>query len=96
MNNPFQQLQERASGSLMAQGLSQAAGLMQAMQNPVAALFGQAMQNSDPRLQEVFKYAQQYGGDFEAAFYALAKEKGVNPEDVLNQARKQMTNFNMK
>ena len=86
MINPFQQLQERANGNTMAQGLSQAAGLMQAMRNPVAAVFGQSMRNSDPRLKQVIEYAQKFGGNFEAAFYALAKEKGVNPDDVLNQA----------
>jgi hypothetical protein len=44
----------------------------------------------------VLEYAQKFGGNFEAAFYALAKEKGVNPEEVLNQARNEMTKFNMK
>jgi hypothetical protein len=52
------------------------------------------MRNSDPRLKQVIEYAQKFGGNFEAAFYALAKEKGVDPDDVLNQARKQMAGFN--
>ena len=74
----------------MAQGLSQATGMFQAMQNPLGTTFGQAMQSLDPRLQEVFKYAQQYGGNFEQAFYALAKEKNKDPDSVLNQARQLM------
>ena len=65
--------------------------MFQAMQNPVAAMFGQAMQNSNPQLQEVFKYAQQFGGNFEQAFYALAKEKGVDPQQVLAEARSMMS-----
>lgn len=91
MNNPFQQMQQRVNGNQMAQGFSQAAGMFQAMQNPVATMFGQAMQNIDPRLQEVYKYALKFGGNFEQAFYALAKEKGRDAQEVLSEARKYLS-----
>ena len=64
--------------------------MVQVMQNPVAAMFGQAMQNLDRRLQEVMNYAQRFGGNYEAAFYALAKEKGEDPNKIIAQAREMM------
>lgn len=65
---------------------------MQAMQNPMPAMFSQAMQNN-PQLAEVFKYAQQFGGNFEQAFYHYAQENGITQErvnEVLAQAKQMM------
>lgn len=39
--------------------------------------------NQNPNLNQVLNYVQQNGGDPKAAFYAMAKEKGVNPDDVI-------------
>lgn len=48
--------------------------------NPMGAL----LQN-DPRMKDVYSFINQNGGDPKAAFYALAKQKGYDPQEVLNQ-----------
>lgn len=62
--------------------------MMQVLQNPM-----QMIQNSNPQLAEVFKYAQQFGGNFEQAFYNYVKENGISDEranQVLAQAKQMM------
>lgn len=43
--------------------------------------------NSNPKIRDIMKMVQRYGNNPKDAFYALAKEKGVNPDDVLNALR---------
>ena len=45
------------------------------------------MAQSNPQLQQVMQYIQENGGDAKTAFYNLAKQKGVDPNDILNQVR---------
>ena len=52
-------------------------------QNPMAMVQNMAAQN--PQVQQAIRMA---GGDPRAAFYNLAQQKGVNPDDVLNMLRK--------
>ena len=44
------------------------------------------MQNT-PAMKQVNEYIKANGGDAQAAFYKLAKEKGVDPQEILNQIR---------
>ena len=47
------------------------------------------MQNT-PAMKQVNEYkvyVKANGGDAQAAFYKLAKEKGVDPQEILNQIR---------
>lgn len=53
--------------------------------NPQALMQSLAMQN--PQMKQVMDYVQQSGGDPKQAFYKMAQEKGVNPEDVLNMLK---------
>ena len=71
-----------------SQGVSQIKNLMTAIkmaQNPQMALQQLAAQN--PKLNEVMKIVEENGGDAKAAFYKMAKEKGVDPNDILAQLR---------
>ena len=52
-----------------------------ALQNPQAAI--QQM----PQLREAMEFVKQTGGSPEQAFYALARQKGVDPESILSQLR---------
>lgn len=45
------------------------------------------MMGQNPQIKQVMDYVNANGGDPQAAFYKLAEEKGVNPDDVLNQLR---------
>lgn len=44
-----------------------------------------ALLQNDPRMKDVYSFINQNGGDPKAAFYALAKQKGYDPQEVLNQ-----------
>lgn len=41
----------------------------------------------NPKFGEVVKYINQNGGSAKAAFYNMAAEKGVDPEDILRTLR---------
>ena len=45
--------------------------------------------NNNPQIKQVMDYIRQNGNDPKQAFYNLAKEKGVDPNEVL----KQVNNF---
>ena len=45
------------------------------------------MMNSNPRMKQVMDYINANGGDAKAAFYKMAEEKGVDPEEILSQLR---------
>ena len=54
-------------------------------QNP-QALLNQMAQNN-PQLKNAMDIARQYGNDPQRAFYELARQKGVNPDDVLKMLK---------
>lgn len=53
--------------------------------NPNAML--NSMMQSNPQLRQVFDIINQNGGDPRTAFYKLAEQKGVDPEEVLKMLR---------
>lgn len=59
--------------------------MVKSANNPQAAI-NQMLQN-DKRMQQVMQYVNQNGGDPKAAFYKLANEKGVDPNDILSKLR---------
>ena len=67
------------------QTLSQMVEMVWAAQNPNEAINQLAANN--PQLKEVIQYVNQNGGNAKAAFYKLAQERGVNPDDILNQLK---------
>ena len=69
----------------MAQSLKGMLSQVQAAQNP------QAMMNQllarNPQLNQVLSFVQKCGGDPQKAFYALAEQKGVDPDEILSMLR---------
>lgn len=59
--------------------------MVKSARNPQAML-SQMMQNN-PQYQNVMNYVNANGGDPQKAFYAMAKEKGINPEEILSQLK---------
>lgn len=55
--------------------------MFQAASNPQA--FIQQMMANNPKATDALNLIQQHGGDAKAAFYALAKQKGIDPEEFL-------------
>ena len=57
----------------------------------------QQMMESDLRIKQVMDLVNQNGGDPKALFYQLAQQRGINPDEFLNQVRSQYNGFmNMK
>jgi hypothetical protein len=66
---------------------------MRGTQNPMAVI-GQ-MASGDERMQQVMNTIQQNGG-LQQAVYAEARNRNLNPDDALSQARQILQTFNMK
>lgn len=77
--------------SRMMPGMNNIMGMMQMMKNasnPMAAM--QQMMGNNPQMQQVMQVVQQHGGDAKGAFYAMAQQQGVNPDEILSQVRQMM------
>ena len=44
----------------------------------------QMMMQKNPGMQQALSYIQQHGNDPKTAFESLAKEKGLDPEEIMN------------
>lgn len=60
-------------------------GMVKAAQNPQAML-NQLMMNN-PNMKQVMDIVNQYGGDSMKAFYAVAEQNGINPQDILDMLK---------
>ena len=56
--------------------------MVQTANNPTAML--QAIAAKNPQMQQAIDFINQCGGDPQKAFYALAEQKGVDPNEILN------------
>lgn len=65
--------------------------IKQMMQMLRSASDPQAMLNqliqTNPNVREVMNIVKQHGNDPKRAFYALAEQKGINPQSVLEQLK---------
>lgn len=69
-------------------GLGQIKNMMNIVKsagNPQAML--SQMMQSNPQIKQAMNIVSQYGGDPKQAFYALAQQKGVNPDEILNMLK---------
>lgn len=57
-------------------------GMLQSSNNPEAML--QYLMTSNPRFKEVMNLVRANGGTPKDAFYALAKQKGINPDEIIS------------
>lgn len=62
--------------------IRQMMGAVRAAQNPMAAL--QQMAGNNPQIQQALQLVQQSGGNAQAAFEKLAREKGLDPKQILS------------
>lgn len=77
------QAQNAQSGNM--QSLRQMANVVRNSRNPQMMLMELAQSN--PQMKQAIEYIGQNGGNAKEAFYALAKQKGVNPDTILNMFR---------
>ena len=59
--------------------------MVNAAQNPQAMM--NQLLTSNPNLKQVMDVINQHGGDPKQAFYALAEQKGVDPNEILNMLK---------
>lgn len=84
MQNPILQ----ALRSSQPNNLSQIKNMMNMVKsagNPQAML--QSMMQSNPQIKQVMDIVNKSGGDPKTAFYKMAEEKGVDPEEILAMLR---------
>lgn len=60
--------------------------LLKASKNPSAMM--QSLAATNPQMRSVMEMVNRHGGDARAAFYDLAKQKGVDPNEVLSYLQK--------
>lgn len=47
----------------------------------------QSMAQTNPMIKEAMDYVQSNGGDMKSAFYKLAEQRGIDPNNILNMIR---------
>jgi hypothetical protein len=65
--------------------IAQVAGAIKAARDPMAAV--SQMAQSDPRMKQVADVINHNGGNVQQAVYALARQKGIDVNEVLKQAQ---------
>ena len=75
-------LQQLNGGLRIPPQIRQMIGMLKSSGNPQAMLMQLAQTN--PNMKQVMEIVQQYGGDAEKAFYAVAQQKGIDPQQILN------------
>ena len=53
---------------------------------------GMLMGQNNPQMKQVMDYIQSCGGDAKQAFFNLAKQKGVDPNAIIGQAKSMLNN----
>ena len=79
------QMLGQSQTTMPIQQIRQMIGTIRNMKNPQAML--EQMMQSNPQIQQAMNYINQNGGNAKDAFYALARQKGVDPESVLKMFR---------
>ena len=75
-------LQQLAKNSPMMGQIKQMMSAVRMAQNPQAALSQLAANN--PSMKRVMDIVNQYGGDANKAFLAVAEQNGINPQEIMN------------
>lgn len=81
MANPFKQNSPKPIGNLAP--LKNMINMLNATQNPQAAL--QMLAQKNPQMAQVMNLVG--GRNPQEVFYELCRQKGVNPDDILNQLK---------
>lgn len=86
MQNPMLQvLKNTAPVNNNLNQIKQMMNMVQSSRNPQMML--QSIAQSNPQMKQVMDIVNKSGGNPRAAFYKMAKEKGVDPEQVLSMLR---------
>ena len=78
-------LQQLARSNPMMGQIKQMMTMLRTAQNPTAMLNQMVMSN--PQLKQVMDIVQQHGGDSMKAFHAVAKQNGIDPNEILDMLK---------
>ena len=78
-------LQQLTRANPMMQNIRQMMTMLNSSQNP-QMMINQMMSNN-PQMKQVMDFVNQCGGDPKTAFYKLAEQKGVDPQEVLDMLK---------
>lgn len=82
MQNPIlNRMNNNALNNLSNSKFASMIQMLKGANNPMGMMNNLLTQN--PKMKQVLEQAQQYGNSPKEAFYKLAQEKGVNPEEFL-------------
>ena len=81
MQNPVLQALKSQPNNNLSQ-IKSMMNMVRSAGNPQAML--QSMIQTNPQMRQVMNIVNQSGGDPRAAFYRLAQEKGVDPQQILD------------
>ena len=85
MQNPMLQALKSSPINNNLNQIKQMMNMVKSAGNPQAML--QSMAQSNPQMKQVLNFIGQSGGDPKTAFYKMAEEKGVDPEEILSMLR---------
>ena len=83
MNSLYSQLNRNVPGP--SSNTQQLINMLKSARNPKMML--QNMMQSNSQVKQVMQYVQQSGGDPKTAFYKLAEQRGVNPNEILQMLK---------
>ena len=72
-------------GNPVMQNIKAIKRTMQMVRNPQVML--SQMMQTNPQMKQVIDYVNANGGDPQKAFYKLAEEQNINPDEILNELR---------
>lgn len=81
MNSLFNQLYKNVPSTPMA-NIKNTIDMIKAAKNPSA--LAQTMVEKNPQVKQMI---QEAGGDPKRAFYNAAKQKGINPDEIINMLK---------
>ena len=84
MNNPMLNQLGRSLPSNLNQ-IKQMVNMFKNAKNPQMLIQNMMMQN--PQMKQVMDFINQNGGDAKSAFYKLADQRGVDPNEILNMLK---------
>lgn len=83
--NPMMKNIQGQSQSIIPSHFKQMMNTIRSCGNPQMML--NQMLGNNPAYKQVMNYVNENGGDAQVAFYKMAQEKGVDPNEILNQLR---------
>ena len=79
------QILQQLGGVTIPPQIRQMMQMVRSAGNP-QAMIGQLMQNN-PQMQQAMDLIKASGNDLKRAFYALAEQKGIDPNSILDQLK---------